>query len=618
MLTVLKKHFGYDSFRPLQEDIINRVLQKGDSLVLMPTGGGKSLCFQLPSLLLNGITLVISPLISLMKDQVDALRANGVPAAFLNSSLDPLEIRDVQSRAENEEIRLLYLAPERFALAAFRDWLKSLNVALIAIDEAHCISEWGHDFRPDYRNLTVLREYFPDTPLIALTATATEQVRHDIARQLALRDHRFFISSFNRPNLRYEVRPKRRTFEALVPCLRQDESGSTIIYCFSRRGTEDLAERLNLNGFSALPYHAGLDPATRHKTQERFIRDETRIIVATIAFGMGIDKPDVRLIVHYDLPKSIEGYYQETGRAGRDGLPSRCVLFYSYGDTNKHRYFIRQINDAQEKDRAEAQLQHAVEYAELKTCRRKFLLRYFGEDAKKTNCQSCDICAPDTRAPAEPSGKNPRYDLELFDRLRQLRKKLADERRVPPFVIFGDRSLQDMASFFPHSLESFSQVYGVGQSKLRDFGQIFLECITQYAAAKGVSEKERPSVPAEQIKLVSLPSSTHEASRQLLNKKLSLGEVAKRRGLVRSTILNHIEILSQTEADIHLNHLRPPTERFNTIQKAFKKTGSWQLAPVLEILGEGFSYEELRLVRIFLRADQKSASSLPEHSNGRT
>ena len=343
MRELLKTHFGYDDFLPLQEQIIASVLKGNDNLVLMPTGGGKSLCFQLPALRLDGLTLVVSPLIALMKDQVDALKANGLAADFINSSLPQTEVRRVQMEALAGRLKILYVAPERLALDGFRAFLDRLDVSLIAVDEAHCISEWGHDFRPDYRNLKALRRLLPDAPVIALTATATPKVREDIVGQLALRDGRVFVSSFNRPNLSYDIRPKRKAYDVLLGLLDRHRGEPAIIYRFSRKDTENLAGRLSDDGIKALPYHAGLDGPVRRATQEGFVRDDVPVIVATIAFGMGIDKPDVRLVVHYDMPKSVEGYYQETGRAGRDGLPSDCVFFYSQADRIKHDFFIKKI-----------------------------------------------------------------------------------------------------------------------------------------------------------------------------------------------------------------------------------------------------------------------------------
>jgi ATP-dependent DNA helicase RecQ len=392
VLEQLKAYFGFDRFLPLQEEIISKVLAKRDTLVLMPTGGGKSLCYQLPALRFKGLTLVVSPLIALMKDQVDGLRSNGVPAGLLNSTLPLQEASQVRDQAREGKIKILYVAPERLALPGFRRFLQSLDVSLIAIDEAHCISEWGHDFRPDYRNLKALRESFPGVPVIALTATATEPVREDIVNQLGLKKPEIFISSFNRPNLTYAIQPKTEPLGALLRLLEKHQGGSAIIYRFSRKATEETALELSERGFNALPYHAGLEPDLRRETQEKFIRDQVQIVVATIAFGMGIDKPDVRLVVHYDLPKTVEGYYQETGRAGRDGLPSDCVLFYSHGDRSKQEYFIGQIEDNEEQEKAHTKLDQVLTLCDLQTCRRAYLMEYLGESWPKTDCGGCDIC----------------------------------------------------------------------------------------------------------------------------------------------------------------------------------------------------------------------------------
>ena len=587
-LAILKARFGYDSFRALQEEIIGNVLGRRDSLALMPTGGGKSLCYQLPALIFDGITLVISPLIALMKDQVDALNANGIAARFINSSLPASEIEHVQAQVRRGQVKILYVAPERLALPAFRRFLHSLNLSLIAVDEAHCISEWGHEFRPDYRNLRQLRQDFPAVPVIALTATATERVREDIIGQLDLQQGRVFLSSFNRANLSYSVQPKASSWGQLMSLLQQRRSQSIIIYCFSRQETEDLARDLNARGLSARPYHAGLDPEVRRRTQEDFIRDRVPIIVATIAFGMGIDKPDIRLVVHYSLPRSLEGYYQETGRAGRDGLPSECVLFYSYADKARQDYFINQMEDAVEQRNARQKLAMMVEFAQAPSCRRRLILEYFGERWPEENCGACDVClesqeefdateiaqkilsavvrtgerfganhiiqvmsgsrekrilelghdrlsmygiAKDVGRPelreiigqlqargllvrsggdyptlavtaggrqllqgrqsvtlplprtayagyAQGNGPNlggspaapMEYDEVLFKELHALRRRLADVRDVPAFVIFGDVSLSHMAAAFPRSMEEFSRIHGVGDIKLEQYG----------------------------------------------------------------------------------------------------------------------------------------------------
>src|SRR5881398_394553 len=400
----LKKHFGYDEFRPLQQEIINDALAGRDVLVLMPTGGGKSLCFQLPALTRNGLTIVVSPLISLMKDQVDALQTSGIPATYLNSTLDRDESKARWRGLHRGEYRMLYVAPERLMLETFLERALNWRIAQFAIDEAHCISEWGHDFRPDYRDLKKLREHFPDAPVIALTATATERVRADIIKELRLREPRCYVASFNRPNLTYRVVPKTAPHEQLLGLVRSRPNDSGIVYCASRKSTESLARNLTEDGISAKPYHAGLTSSERTKHQEAFLRDDVRVVTATIAFGMGINKPNVRFVVHYDLPKNLESYYQETGRAGRDGLPSECVLLFNPGDVAKQLHFIDEKSESEARI-ARAQLQQMVHYAETRECRRATLLKYFGEEYPtpdetvggnrpllQTSCEGCDNC----------------------------------------------------------------------------------------------------------------------------------------------------------------------------------------------------------------------------------
>ena len=705
----LKSRFGYERFWPLQEEIIRSMLAGNDTLALMPTGGGKSLCYQLPALCLDGLTLVVSPLISLMKDQVDALKANGVPAEFINSTLPASELRRIHTQAIMGRLKIIYVAPDRLALEGFRDFLHSLDVALIAVDEAHCISEWGHHFRPDYRNLRQLRSEFAGVPVIALTATATERVRDDIAEQLELRRPRTFVSSFDRPNLTYRVLPKHGAVSTLVRLLRSHVGESTIVYRFSRKETEELAEDLSARGFEALPYHAGLDNRVRSETQERFIRDELPIVVATIAFGMGIDKPDVRLVVHYDLPKSVEFYYQETGRAGRDGLPSECVLLYSYGDKFKQDLFIDRVEDAGEQEVARQKLAQMIELCQLRTCRRAYLLRYFGERWEKDGCGGCDVCltpkeefdateiaqkvlsavirtgerfgakhviqvlrgsragrvlglghdrlsvhgiAADftedglkdivgllvdggllARAGGEyptlsvtPAGQaflkrsdrltlarpkaEPRdaagdsnhleYHEALFQELRSLRRRIADERDVPPFVVFGDATLREMAYYLPQSRDSLARINGVGERKLEDLGDEFLAVVRRYAHEHGLDELPVLSRRTTRRAAPTRRAPTHTETGTLLSQGLNVGEIASSRGLSHRTVLTHLERLLESGEELELDAIMPPERRFARIEAALRHTGGTALKPVRERLGEGFSYEEIRLVRLRL------------------
>lgn len=390
---ILKHQFGYDSFRMNQEQAIEAVLQKKDAVVLMPTGGGKSLCYQIPALMFEGLTVVISPLIALMKDQVDALKNNGVEAAFLNSTQTSREQTDVFRAIRTGRLKILYLAPEGLLRSGdqFINFLKEIDVSLFAIDEAHCISSWGHDFRPEYLQLSKLKTHFPNVPLIALTATADKLVRKDIAERLNIKNAEPFVSSFNRPNIFYTVEPKRNSYHRLLEYLEKRREESGIVYCLSRNSAENLAADLRDEGFSALPYHAGLEKATRDKNQELFVKDEVKIIVATIAFGMGIDKSNVRFIVHMDLPKNIESYYQETGRAGRDGLNSEALLFFSWGDVNKLKGFAEVEGNQSQTEIMLKKLNQMGQFGDLKTCRRKFLLNYFSENLAE-DCGNCDNC----------------------------------------------------------------------------------------------------------------------------------------------------------------------------------------------------------------------------------
>ena len=597
LLKTLKTTFGYSSFRPLQREICEATLAGQDVFALLPTGGGKSLCFQLPALVRPGLTVVVSPLIALMKDQVDQLVASGVAATFLNSSLGAAESRQRLRGLHQGEYKLLYAAPERLMLDGWQENLKTWNVACLAIDEAHCVSEWGHDFRPEFRQLARLRAALPDVPLMALTATATARVRTDIITHLKLRKPATFVASFNRPNLTYRVIPKDQPLKQIIDFVRKRESESGIIYCASRATAERVAESLAGRGFSARPYHAGLTAEERSTNQEQFLRDDTRIICATIAFGMGINKPNVRWIIHHDLPKNIEGYYQETGRAGRDGLPGDCLLLFSAGDIAKQTHFLDEITNEQEQQVARAQLRQIVHYAESSGCRRAELLNYFGEKFPLDNCAACDNClepretydgtlaaqkllscvyrinqnsrfgvglnhvievltGADTdkirrwehdRLSTYGIGKEmtrPQWsavgrelmrlgylgvaegeyatleltpegltllrtrtsvtltkpmdlpkakriirregdvacDEILFERLRALRKKLADDRKVPAYVIFGDATLRAMARDYPVKISAMESIFGMGEKKRAEFGATFAAAINDYLA----------------------------------------------------------------------------------------------------------------------------------------
>lgn len=499
MRTALKKYFGYDDFKPLQEEIIRDVLAKRDVLVLMPTGGGKSLCYQLPSIMQNSLTVVISPLISLMKDQVDDLQAIGIPAASLNSTLDYEKTAEIKQRLINGHIRLLYVAPERIVLPDFYYFLRQLEVNLIAIDEAHCISEWGHDFRPEYRNLNLLKESFPDVPIIALTSTAVRQVQNDITTQLKMKDPKVYMASLDRKNLFYEIRPKKDMYRAVLKFIKRHSGDSGIIYCQSKKSVDDMADKLKRDSIRALPYHAGLSKEIREINQEKFIKDDIDVVVATIAFGMGIDKPNVRYVIHCDMPKSIEGYYQETGRAGRDGLRSECVLFFSYADKIKQEFFIKQISNEEHRKITTRKMWDMINYCKTERCRRISLLRYFGESYAEDNCGMCDVCVPGAKEDIAvldeaiikiKKGNDTnisKYDSKMFEVLRALRKEIADADGVPPYVVFPDTALKQMAVKYPRTLESFRRISGVGDIKLKKYGERFVEKIKLYCKDNGIN-----------------------------------------------------------------------------------------------------------------------------------
>ena len=590
---LLKKYWGYTAFLPHQKEVIESLLEGQDTIAIMATGGGKSLCYQLPALCLDGLTIVISPLISLMKDQVDDLNARGIPAAAYNSSLEYNDRKKIETDLKNNRIRLLFISPEKCMQPDFLDFLKKSPVCLFAIDEAHCISEWGHNFRPEYRQLSALKKHFPSVPLIALTATAIPAVRKDISQQLGLSTPCEFVGSFNRKNLQYRVLPKKDALNTLLAYVRQHRDDSGIVYCLSKKETEDLAERLRKSGFKALAYHAGLSKKVRENVQDAFIHDNVNIVCATIAFGMGIDKPDVRFVIHYDVPKSVESYFQETGRAGRDGGDSECILLYSRGDVGKIRSLLESDGSDERFGRlALHKLQDMADYCESPSCRRKFLLTYFGEEYSEENCGSCDNCdqpkemidgtavakkivacvqqlpspygvaliieiltgSKSSRVqnyhldnlPAYATGKEysksqlrtwigelirqgylartgDKYPVirltnksdsigkgdtslklslpeqgtikkslpplqrvttnteeKLFLHLKTLRKSIADQASVPPYVIFPDKSLREMAHTKPCDLHNFRNIHGVGEIKLEKYGLVFTSAIKNF------------------------------------------------------------------------------------------------------------------------------------------
>ena len=716
----LKEYFGFSSFKGNQEAVIRNVLEGKDTFVLMPTGGGKSLCYQLPAMLMEGVAIVISPLIALMKNQVDAMRtfsAESGIAHFLNSSLNKTAVAQVRADVLAGKTKLLYFAPESLTKEDNVAFLHKIKVSFYAIDEAHCISEWGHDFRPEYRRIRPIINEIGAAPLIALTATATPKVQLDIQKNLGMSDASVFKSSFNRPNLYYEIRPKGDVDRDIIRFIKQNEGKSGIIYCLSRKKVEELTELLVANGIRALAYHAGMDAATRAANQDDFLMERVEVIVATIAFGMGIDKPDVRYVIHYDIPKSLEGYYQETGRAGRDGGEGYCLTFYSYKDIQKLEKFM-QGKPIAEQEIGKLLLLETVSYAESSMCRRKTLLHYFGEEYTEENCGNCDNCRNpkpkiDARAALKmalealrdigdkfkadylinvltgkttaliksyghnkskwfgagaehdarfcgavlrqalilglvdknienyglisvnrkgenfiampfpvtvtldhnydeeereaeavaPMGKGGAADEELFSMLKDLRKKVAKQHGLPPFVIFQDPSLEDMAVQYPITLEEMQNITGVGVGKARKFGEEFIKLIKAY-----VEEKEIIRPQDMIVKSVGNKSGNKIFIIQSIDRKMDFEDIARAKDLDFDELLTEIEgiVNSGTKLDISY-YLRDfmDEDKIEDIYLYFKEDAqSDSLDAAIDELGADYTEEEIRLVRIKFICEQ--------------
>ncbi len=710
--SILKKIYGYDSFRPLQREIITAVIEGQDVIAILPTGAGKSLCFQIPALARDGLTLVISPLIALMKDQVDALTSNGVPATFLNSTLDFNDLGHRTAGLESGHYKLLYASPERIMTTRFIDCLKRWNVRTVAVDEAHCVSEWGHDFRPEYRQLATLRQALSGAAFIALTATATPRVKEDLERQLQLKSPRVFIASFNRPNLNYAVIPKERPQNQVLEFISQRREDAGIIYLQSRKGVEEMTLSLGTNGIKAGAYHAGLSVEARSATQDAFLRDEIPVICATVAFGMGIDKPNVRYVIHADLPKNIEGYYQETGRAGRDELPSDCVLLYSKADLMRNLRFLDEVTDRQASNIARQQMNKMVDFAESHRCRRIDLMSYFGEAWSEENCGGCDVClAPketwDATLEAQkylsclfrikqrsgfnlganhaidvicganterirkwehntlstygigketpksewkeianqliklnfaeveneqfhtvgitpkgveflkskeqitlqhrPQGHSTAKiaragaitcDEGLFAKLRALRKDIADRRNLPPYVIFGDRTLRHISRSYPQTDHEFLAIPGVGIQKFQDLGTTFLTAVKDWLSQHPKLEfpdetQTQVSAPRPKTKNEGIPE-TALISIELYRGGNTVEKIAEIRTLKATTINGHIAM------GIQAGKLKvTPRDFYSEAEEAQLATATAQhghdkLAPIFEALGGKISYEKIR------------------------
>ena len=605
----LQRYWGYQQFRPMQEKIVRSLIGGHDTCVVMPTGGGKSLCYQLPAALLERTAIVISPLIALMQDQVAQLSQMGVPAVFLNSTLAESAQARIVREAQEGKHRLVYVSPERLVRPDTIEWLRKVPLSLFVIDEAHCISEWGHDFRPEYRQLKSLRKDFPGVPIAAFTASATRHVRHDIVDQLQLRNPHKYIASFHRPNLRYIVRQSnyKTQGDLLLRALRRHEDGSAIVYSPTIKRVGETVAFLKENGIPALPYHGRMDAAARQASQNRWMANEARVLVGTIAFGLGINKPNVRAVVHLSLPKSVEQYYQEAGRAGRDGLPADCILLWQRQDVGLLAHFIGQIGDGAEKERA-WQRYHAIRaFVDAKSCRHLGICSHFGETPKWKSCNACDICGCDTGwldAPTEQKGKKkPKrakvpapHDskrLILENTLRDWRRNEAERQGVPAFVILHDSTLENICLARPDSLEALRRVAGIGERKAASYGERIVQMV------RLVFQGENH--PAPRL----LAESARETQR-LLNEGRSFADVAAIRQVTVGTIIDTAARLIEEGLLSLRDEWLEPTRR-KLIDEQCERLGSERLRPLKDALPAEITYDEIRLVAAdFRRSSQKS------------